>query len=103
SPAPRALETAVAMGFAVNDQLEALGDLSPAVLAEVGHHERWAWQGALVAFAHPCRPGRPTAPVGQRQRGALAPAPRVSPTHRRACLDHLPRQDHRVRAGDLYP
>src|SRR6516162_768907 len=67
---PRTLETAIAMGFAVNDQLEALGDLSPAVLAEVGHHERWAWGEPFVRFAHLARQGGPTTRMGERQREA---------------------------------
>jgi broad specificity phosphatase PhoE len=70
SPVPRSLETAVAMGFAVNDQLEALGDLSPAVSAEIGHHERWAWEEPFVTFAHFVRQGGPTARMGERQREA---------------------------------
>jgi broad specificity phosphatase PhoE len=70
SPVSRALETALAMGFAVDDQLEALGDLSPAVLAEVGHHERWAWEEPFVAFAHFVRQDGPTTRMGERQREA---------------------------------
>jgi len=66
----RALETALAMGFAVNDQLEVLGDISPAVLAEIGHHERWAWKEPFVRFAHYIRQGGPTARMGERQRHA---------------------------------
>jgi len=68
SPVPRALETAIAMGFAVNDQPEALGDLPPAVLEEVGHHERWAWQQPFVTFARLVRQGGPTTRMGERQR-----------------------------------
>ena len=70
SPVPRALETAIAMGFAVNDQPEALGDLSPAVLEEVRHRERWAWEEPFVTFAHFVRQGGPTTRMGERQREA---------------------------------
>jgi broad specificity phosphatase PhoE len=70
SPVPRALETPIAMGFAVNDQIEALGDLSAAVSAEIGHHERWAWKEAFVTFAHFVRQGGPTTRMGERQREA---------------------------------
>ena len=70
SPVPRALETAIAMGFAVNDQLEVLGDLSPAVLAEIGHQERWAWEEPFVTFAHFVRQGGPMTRMGERQREA---------------------------------
>jgi broad specificity phosphatase PhoE len=70
SPVPRALETALAMGFAVYDQLEALGDLSAAVLEEVGHHKCWAWEEPFVAFVHFVRRGGPTTRMGERQREA---------------------------------
>jgi broad specificity phosphatase PhoE len=70
SPIPRTLETAIAMGFAVNDQLEALGDLAPAVWEEIGHHERWTWAEPFVMFAHFIRQGGPTTRMGERQREA---------------------------------
>ena len=70
SPVPRASETAIAMGFAVNDQLEAFGDLSPAVQAEIGHQERWAWEEPFVTFAHFVRQGGATTRMGERQREA---------------------------------
>ena len=37
SHSPRTLETAIAMGFAVDEQLEALGDIPPGVMAEIGN------------------------------------------------------------------
>ena len=86
SPVPRALETAIAMGFAVNDQLEALGDLSPAVLAEIGHHERWAWDEPFVTFAHFVRQGGPMAQMGQRQRDAWMRALESVPSGRRVLI-----------------
>lgn len=70
SPAPRTLETAIAMGLAVNDQLEALGDLSPAVAAEIGHHDRWTWKEPFVTFAQFARRGGPTTRMGEGQREA---------------------------------
>jgi broad specificity phosphatase PhoE len=86
SPAPRALETAIAMGFAVNDQLEALGDLSPAVVAEVGHHERWAWGEPFVRFAHLARQGGPTTRMGERQREAWVRALESVPSDGRVLI-----------------
>jgi len=80
SPVPRALETALAMGFAVNDQPEALGDLSPAVSEEIGHHERWAWQEPFVTFAHFVRQGGATTRMGERQREAWVRALESVPT-----------------------
>jgi broad specificity phosphatase PhoE len=70
SPVPRALETAIAMGFAVDDQLDVLGELSPAVVEEIGHHERWAWEKPFATFAHFVRQGGPTAIMGERQKEA---------------------------------
>ena len=80
SPVPRALETAIAMGFAVNDCLEALGDLAPAVSAEIGHHERWAWEAPFVRFAHVVRQGGSTTRMGEQQREAWTRALESVPT-----------------------
>jgi broad specificity phosphatase PhoE len=70
SPVPRTLETAIAMGFAVDEQLEVLGDLSPAVSEEIGHHERWSVEDPFVWFARIIRGGGATARMGERQREA---------------------------------
>jgi broad specificity phosphatase PhoE len=86
SPVPRAVETAIAMGFAVNDQLEALGDLSPAVLAEIGHLERWAWEEPFVGFAHFVCQGGPTARMGERQREAWVRALEFVPSGGRVLI-----------------
>jgi len=81
STVPRTLETAIALGFAVDEQLEALGDISPEVLAEIGHHDRWSWPEPFVKFAELVKQGGPTAQLGQRQRqvwaDALASAPKT--------------------------
>jgi broad specificity phosphatase PhoE len=86
SPVPRALETAIAMGFAVNDQVGALGDLPPAVLEEVGHHERWAWEEPFVTFAHFVRQGGPTTRMGERQREVWVRALESVPTGGRVLI-----------------
>jgi broad specificity phosphatase PhoE len=86
SPAPRTLETAIAMGFAVNDQLEALGDLPPAVWEEIGHHERWAWEEPFVRFRHFVCQGGPTARMGERQREAWVRALEAVPTGGRVLI-----------------
>jgi broad specificity phosphatase PhoE len=79
STIPRTLETALALGFAVDDQLAALSDISPEVLAEIGHHDRWSWPEPFVKFAQLVKQGGPTAQLGQGQRQvwaeALASAP----------------------------
>lgn len=68
--APRAFETAIAMGFAVDEQLEVLGDIPHAVWDEIGHQERWEWDQPFVKFAQYVASGGPTARLGQRQRAA---------------------------------
>jgi broad specificity phosphatase PhoE len=70
SPSPRTLETAIAMGFAVDDQLDVLGDIPPEVVDEIGHHERWAWEAPFVRFAQVVAQGGATTRMGQRQQGA---------------------------------
>ena len=47
---PRTLETAIAMGFAVDDQWNVLGDIPASVWDEIGHHERWTWEAPFVQF-----------------------------------------------------
>jgi broad specificity phosphatase PhoE len=68
SRSPRALETAVAMGFAVDEQLDALGDISTEAVAEIGHHERWDWEHPFLMFARFIGHGGPTMNMGRRQR-----------------------------------
>lgn len=67
STVPRALETAVAMGFAVDEQLPVLGEVSDDVIAEIGHHERWSWDAPFVEFHHHVDAGGATG----RMAGAL--------------------------------
>jgi broad specificity phosphatase PhoE len=71
---PRTLETALAMGFAVDDCREVLGDIPLAVWDEIGHHERWDWPDPFVRFAALVRAGGPTAALGRAQRDAWAAA-----------------------------
>lgn len=65
---PRTLETAIAMGFAVDDQLPILGDIPVEVWDEIGHQERWAWDQPFLVFAQLVAQGGPTALLGQRQK-----------------------------------
>src|SRR5262249_53771825 len=68
STVPRTVETAIAMGFAIDDQLEVLGDLPADVWEEIGHHERWSWAEPFVMFAQFVRQGGPTSQMGRQQR-----------------------------------
>jgi broad specificity phosphatase PhoE len=70
SQVPRTLETALAMGFAVDDQLDALGDLSEAVWDEIGHQERWTWDNPFVRFAEFIALEGAVAQMGKRQEEA---------------------------------
>ncbi len=63
----RTLETAIAMGFAVDEQLAVLGEIPPDVWDEVGHHERWGWDEPFVAFARLVREGGPVVRLGRAQ------------------------------------
>jgi broad specificity phosphatase PhoE len=70
SHSPRTLETAIAMGFAVDKQLEALGDISPEVIEEIGHHERWTWEYPFLTFAQFVSRGGPAARMRRQQQEA---------------------------------
>lgn len=65
---PRTLETALAMGFAVDRQIEALGEIPPTVVDEIGHHDRWTWPQPFVQFASFVSQGGPTSKMANRQR-----------------------------------
>jgi broad specificity phosphatase PhoE len=70
SPVPRAAETALAMGFAVDSLCDALGPSDPDLFAEIGHHERWSWEEPFTVFAHLVRLNGPTARLGRLEEGA---------------------------------
>jgi broad specificity phosphatase PhoE len=48
SPLPRAIETAVAMGYAVDDLLDLPSGYVP---GEVAHHDQWTWSRPYVRYA----------------------------------------------------
>src|SRR5688500_15948224 len=65
SPVLRTAETALAMGFAVDDLCEALGSSDPTLFAEIGHHERWSWEAPFEEFARLVRQGGATTHLGK--------------------------------------
>lgn len=67
STIPRTLETAIGMGFAVDEQLDALGEISIDVWNEIGHHERWKWEDPFGQFATIMASGGATATMGKQQ------------------------------------
>ncbi len=66
----RTLETALAMGFAVDEQQEVLGDIPADVWEEIGHQERWTWEEPFVMFAEIIARNGPTSWMGRRQKEA---------------------------------
>ena len=86
SDSPRTLETAIAMGFAVDEQLAVLGDIPADVVAEIGHHERWDWEYPFVTFAEFIGRGGPTARMGKRQREAWVGALESMPADARVLV-----------------
>jgi broad specificity phosphatase PhoE len=54
SQAPRALETAIAMGYAVNETVDLP---SGYVAGEVGHHDQWTWDRPYLRYAELIRAG----------------------------------------------
>lgn len=80
SHVPRTLETALAMGFSVDEQLEVLGDIPAEVWEEIGHQERWTWESPFAMFARFVAQGGPTALMGARQRTAWMDALEAVPS-----------------------
>lgn len=81
SASPRAIETAVAMGYAVDNAIEMP---SGYVTGEVGHHDQWRWPQPYVTYAQLIRDGDGLAAVAQAHRDlwteALKAVPSWSPT-----------------------
>ena len=61
STVPRAIETAIAMGFEVNETLEALGHLPEDAFAEIG------WPRSFAQVAQAMKPGGPATQFAQAQ------------------------------------
>lgn len=67
---PRTLETAIAMGYAVDDQPDVLGEMPSDAIEELGHHDCWTWAEPFVQFARLAASGSATARLSYRQRAA---------------------------------
>lgn len=74
SQVPRTLETAIAMGFAVDEQLDVLGNIPAAVWGEIGHQERWTRSQPFVEFARISGANGATAELGRQQQAARVQA-----------------------------
>jgi broad specificity phosphatase PhoE len=64
SEVPRTLETAIAMGFAVDEQQAIPTEIASAAMAEIGHHDRWTWETPWVRFFEMIDTGGPVARLG---------------------------------------
>ena len=65
SASPRAIETAVAMGFAVDDAVELPSGYVP---GEVGHHDQWGWPHPYRTYAELLGRGGGLATVAEAHR-----------------------------------
>jgi broad specificity phosphatase PhoE len=69
SASPRAVETALAMGFAVDDTLELPSGYVP---GEVGHHDQWQWPRPFRTYAELIAGGGGVAAVAEAHRRGWA-------------------------------
>jgi broad specificity phosphatase PhoE len=69
SPVPRTLETAIAMGFAVDEILDLPSGYVP---GEVEHHAQWEWPRPYARYAALIAEGRGLARAAAAARGAFA-------------------------------
>lgn len=65
SPAPRAIETAIAMGFAVDDTIDLPSGYAP---GQVGHHQQWARPQPYLTYAELVQSGGDLAAAAQAHR-----------------------------------
>lgn len=75
----RTRETVVAMGFAVDEQMEVLGEIPPEVWAAIGHHDRWSWSAPFAVFARLVRDGGATARFARGQAEAWRAVAEAAP------------------------
>jgi broad specificity phosphatase PhoE len=86
---PRTIETALAMGYAVDESLGALGEMPEAFVQDIGHHERWAWEEPFQVFAEVLARGGATAQVGHHlQEAWRAAAEAVSANGKGLLITH---------------
>jgi hypothetical protein len=80
SASPRAIETAVAMGFAVDDTVERPSGYVP---GEVDHHDQWRWPRPYRSYAELIGRGGGLAAVAQTHRriwmSVVGPCPTAPP------------------------
>lgn len=67
SQSPRAIETAITMGLAVDDTFDLPGGYVP---GEVGHHDQWSWPHPHLTYAELIRQGGGIVAVAQAHKTA---------------------------------
>lgn len=67
SQSPRAVETAIAMGFAVDDTHDLPAGYVP---GEAGHHDQWTWHSPYRSYAELIRAGGTVAAVAGAHKNA---------------------------------
>jgi len=65
---PRTIETAIAMGFAVEGQIDALGCFPEGLDDEMGHNDRWKWEFPFRTFRKLVESGGAAFLMGDMQR-----------------------------------
>lgn len=65
SPSPRAVETAIAMGFAVDDTIDLPSGYVP---GEAGRHDQWSWPHPYLTYASLIRRGQGLAAAAEAHR-----------------------------------
>jgi broad specificity phosphatase PhoE len=110
SPLPRAIETAIAMGFAVDDVVDLPSGYVP---GEVEHHQQWSWEQPYVQYAELIAGDGALAAVAASLRAALTAVVTSLPedaaalvishggTIEPALVACLPRADHAAWGGSL--
>jgi broad specificity phosphatase PhoE len=104
SPAPRAIETAIAMGFAVDDTLDLPSGYVP---GQASHHDQWNWPRPHLTYARLIHSSQDVAAATQAHRAHWARAAQAVPqgaaalvishggTIEPALVACLPSADHR--------
>jgi broad specificity phosphatase PhoE len=118
SEVPRTLETAIAMGFAVDDHIVMPPDIASAAMDVTGHHDRWTWEAPWVQFTEMVDQEGPVATLGDWLRAAWRAVLEAIPddgrvlaiSHGRvievgviACLPNLPRTAFSLWGEPLHP
>ena len=100
SAIPRTLETALAMGFAVDEIIPALGQLPEAFWAEVGRHDHWSWPRLFARYRELIAMGQQVAALGMIQANIwIKTLEQIAPDGSVLVLSH----GHAIEAGLVTP